>query len=117
MKTHSIITLACAVVALLAAGCQKTPEPKTTAVPSPSASVPAPSVSSNASVALPPNQVPQSDGAIPPAAANTPANANPNTPSQTNPAALSKSHEEASMPLTGQTNNYSPPDTTSQQKK
>lgn len=123
MTLYRNLLLASAVLALIA-GCQKTPEPKTSANTgtSTAATSTAADTSKNTSantgaaentgksVALPPNQTPPSDAAIPPKVANAPSSGNANSPSQANPAALSKGQEQNSLPLSGQVNNHSTPD-------
>ncbi|KRB94048.1 hypothetical protein ASE07_00430 [Noviherbaspirillum sp. Root189] len=124
MILYRHLLLAGAALALIA-GCQKTPEPKTSAITGPSTAA---NTSTNASantsantgaaenpgksVALPPNQMPASDAAIPPKVANAPNSGDANTPTQANPAALSKGQEQNSLPHSGQVNNHSTPDTT-----
>ncbi|NEX63212.1 hypothetical protein [Noviherbaspirillum galbum] len=100
--------------ALLAAGCQKTPEPKTSdaAKPSVNADVPL-AKTSDQSVALPKDKLPPSDASMSPkAGAGATSSGDSGTPSQVRPEQLSKEQEQSSMPLNGQTNNYSPPNTT-----
>ena len=126
MTLYRNVLLAGAALALIA-GCQKTPEPKTSAGAGTSTGA---STSTNAStnasantsantgaaentgksVALPPNQVPASDAAIPPKVANAPSSGDASTPSQANPSALSKGQEQNSLPHSGQVNNHSTPD-------
>jgi hypothetical protein len=98
MKPNVESLLACAALALFAAACQKSPEPKT-APPA------AQSSAAGASVAAPPNQMPLSDSAIAPKSASTPTQAG----SQANPAPLNKAQEQAGMPYAGQVNNHSVP--------
>jgi hypothetical protein len=92
---------------LLAAGCNKIPEPKTTAGPGDS-------VQSSTSVALPQSQMPPSDASIPPNAASgsSGSSGDSGTPSQQRPSELSKHEEQSALPQSGQVNNHSVPGTT-----
>jgi hypothetical protein len=121
MNKPSSVLLACAAFALLA-GCQKTPEPKTSDAGSAPSSATTSSSGASQSVALPPNQMPPSDATIPAqAAAGTGSGAgtsgNANTPTQANPAALSKEQEKSTLPHSGQVNNHSVPETTGEKKQ
>ncbi|RJF97098.1 hypothetical protein [Noviherbaspirillum saxi] len=102
MKTMSKLMFA-SVALLLFAGCQKTPEPKTST---------APASTSSGSVALPPNQMPSSDGAMQPKVATAPSSGDANTPTQANPQTLTKGQETTTLPHSGQVNNHSVPNTT-----
>ncbi|HEX7647841.1 MAG TPA: hypothetical protein VF450_10585 [Noviherbaspirillum sp.] len=87
------------------AGCNKVPEPKTSAAPGDS-------IQSSTSVALPKSQMPPSDATIPPHSASSGSSGNSGTPSQERPSTLSKQEEQSSMPESGQVNNHSVPGTT-----
>jgi hypothetical protein len=68
------------------------------------------------SVALPPSQLPQSDGAIKPAMPDVAGSSGQATSqTQSTPKELSKQQEQASMPLSGQVNNHSTPESTDKQ--
>lgn len=122
MNKPSSVLLACAAFALIA-GCQKTPEPKTSDAGGVPSITPSSSSSASQSVALPPNQMPPSDAAIAPQAAATPGAAAPgtsgsaNTPTQANPAPLTKEQEKTTLPHSGQVNNHSVPETTGEKKQ
>jgi hypothetical protein len=110
-KTHVCVSALALLLAVT--GCNKTPTP----APKTSA---APAESSSASVALPPNQVPASDATIPPSASSGSSgvsSSNAGGPSQQRPVELGKTQNEANMPLSGQVNNHSVPDTTEQKTK
>jgi hypothetical protein len=64
------------------------------------------------SVALPPSQMPASDAAIPPSSPVASTTSNDEKQSQAVPKDLSKQQESTSMPMAGQVNNHSVPDTT-----
>jgi hypothetical protein len=124
MTTYRNLLLAGAALALIA-GCQKTPEPKTSANTGMSTGTNASTNTSantgaaentGKSVALPSGQTPPSDAAMPPKVANAPNSGDANTPTQANPAALSKGQEQNSLPHSGQVNNHSTPDTTGEKK-
>jgi len=102
MKADRRALMACTVLLVLLAACQKNPEPK----------VEAPA----ASVALPPKQMPPSDTSIPAASATAPSSGDAATPTQANPAGLTKEQEQTSMPHTGQTNTHSAPETRGEKK-
>jgi hypothetical protein len=117
MNKPSSVLLACAAFALIA-GCQKTPEPKTSDAGGAPSITPSASSSASQSVALPPNQVPPSDAAIAPQAAATPGTSgSANTPTQANPAPLTKEQEKTTLPHSGQVNNHSVPETTGEKKQ
>ncbi|MDB5855993.1 MAG: hypothetical protein JWR22_4034 [Herminiimonas sp.] len=63
------------------------------------------------SVALPPANLPASDAAIPPSAPVASTTSNDEKQSQAVPKELSKQQESTSMPMAGQVNNHSVPDT------
>lgn len=125
MTLYRNLLLAGAALALIA-GCQKTPEPKTSAPSANTGTSTAADTATNTSantsantgaaentgksVALPPNQMPPSDAAQPPKVANAPNSGDANTPSQANPSALSKAQEQNSLPHSGQVNNHSTPE-------
>ncbi|WP_151632112.1 hypothetical protein [Noviherbaspirillum aerium] len=122
MNKPSSVLLACAAFALLA-GCQKTPEPKTSDTSGAPSITPSSSSSASQSVALPPNQMPASDATIAPQAAASGASAgtgtsgSANTPTQANPAQLTKEQEKSTLPHSGQVNNHSVPETTGEKKQ
>ncbi|MEC4718955.1 hypothetical protein RY831_07340 [Noviherbaspirillum sp. CPCC 100848] len=117
MNKPSSVLLACAAFALLA-GCQKTPEPKTSDVTSGAPSITPSSSSASQSVALPANQMPPSDAAIAPQAAAAPGTSgSANTPTQANPVTLTEQQEKTTLPHSGQVNNHSVPETTGEKKQ
>jgi hypothetical protein len=91
--------------ALSLAGCNKVPEPKTSAAPGDT-------IQSSTSVALPKSQMPPSDATIPPNTASSGSSGDAGTPSQVRPSTLSKQEEQSSLPESGQVNNHSVPGTT-----
>lgn len=103
---HVLLALAAIAVA---AGCQKTPEPKTATRAS----------GESSSVAMPADKLPPSDGSLAPQASSgasgTVANGQAGTPTQARPTELTKHEEQTQLPKSGQTNNYSPPETTGEQ--
>ncbi len=103
MKPNRSMSVACVVLLVLLAGCQKKPEPKVEAPSGPS-------------VALPPNQMPPSDASMAPGTASGASSGNAATPTQASPSALTKEQEQTSMPQTGQANTHSTPDTTGEKK-
>lgn len=111
MKAGFAAVALCALA--LAAGCQKVPEPKTATRAS----------GDDTSVALPASKLPPSDASIPPqtasGASGTTGSGQAGGPSQQRPVELSKQQEQSGLPLSGQVNNHSVPDTTGQpgQKK
>ena len=98
------------ILAVLAAGCNKVPEPKTAAGPGDS-------IQSNTSVALPANRMPPSDATIAPNAPSSGSSGDSGTPSQQRPSDLSKHEEQSSLPESGQVNNHSVPETTPNHKQ
>jgi hypothetical protein len=88
-------------LAVLVAGCQKSPQPPAS-TSSNDASKPA-----DQSVAAPPGMVPPTDAAIKPEP--PPDSTSPVASSQASPKELSKQQEATSMPLPGQVNNHSTP--------
>jgi hypothetical protein len=64
------------------------------------------------SVALPPSKLPASDAATPPSSPVASTTSNDEKQSQAVPKDLSKQQESTSMPMAGQVNNHSVPDTT-----
>jgi len=125
MNKPSSVLLACAAFALLA-GCQKTPEPKTSDANGAPSITPSSSASASQSVALPPNQMPPSDATIAPQVASasgasgggsTGSSGSANTPTQANPAPLTKEQEKSTLPHSGQVNNHSVPETTGEKKQ
>jgi hypothetical protein len=115
MRANTTVLLAGLALALLSA-CNKAPEPKTTSGdPTPGSSPAATSAPPGGSVALPADQAPRSDAAVPPVSASAESRGNSgdaNSPTQANPAALQKQQEQGTMPHSGQVNNHSVPDTT-----
>lgn len=112
MKSQIKVAWAFALSALLISACNRTPE--TPKVETSTTSSPA---SSGQSVALPQSTVPPSDAAIPPApGATAHGSGDANSTTQANPAQLQKNQEQASMPMSGQVNNHSVPETGGQQK-
>jgi hypothetical protein len=101
---------AAALAALFAVGCNKAPEPKTSAGPGDS-------IQSSTSVALPKSQMPASDAAIPPNTATSGSSGDAGTPSQERSSTLSKQEEQTSLPQSGQVNNHSVPGTTPNHKE
>jgi hypothetical protein len=115
MKLKNGISFALLTFPLLMAGCQRAadpPKPTTSSAPA-STSQPSPT----ASVAAPPASLPPSDAAIKPPAAPATSSGNADGPTQANPTELSKAEEQAKMPLSGQVNNHSVPDTTGEKKQ
>lgn len=106
------LTLTVCLMAVTLAACDRndTPKPTTaaTAVSQPGAAT---VESKGSSVALPPSALPQQDAAMAPqapsAAATVPDSA---SPSQANPQTLSKREESTAMPMPGQVNNHSTPE-------
>lgn len=115
MRVNTTVLLAGLALAMLSA-CQKVPEPKTSGADPTSGSSPASSPAPpGGSVALPAENKPPSDAAIPPVpptAENKGNSGDANSPTQANPAALQKQQEQSAMPQSGQVNNHSVPDTT-----
>ena len=112
MNITRITFVSCVLGTLFLAGCQKASEP-----PQPTTSTSGTVTSPAASVAAPPSALPPSDTAIKPVTPDAaPSSGNAQTPTQANPAALTKAEEQATMPHSGQVNNHSVPDTTSQNK-
>lgn len=115
MKTNStkgIILLGSVVLALLGAGCDRTPEPKTAdVVPNP------PIAAAGESIAIPPSERPPSDAAMARDMKTPETSGNASTPTQANPAELTQSQEKTTMPHTGQVNNHSAPKTVGQTKE
>lgn len=106
MKSNGTVVLAILLSAVMTAACNKTPE--TPKIEAPAAVVPA---TSDKSVAAPPSATPPSDASIPAATASTQGSGNANSATQANPAELQKSQEQAAMPMSGQVNNHSVPET------
>jgi hypothetical protein len=106
------LTLTACLMALVLTGCNRsdTPKPTTaaTAVSQPDAAT---VESKGSSVALPPSALPQQDAAMAPQspspAATIPDSA---SPSQANPQTLDKQQESTAMPMPGQGNNHSTPE-------
>lgn len=109
MNINRFTFLSCMIGTLFVAGCQKASEP-----PQPVTSTSGTITSSTGSVAASPSAVPPSDAAIKPFTSAAPSSGDAETPTQVNPAKLSKAQEQATMPHSGQVNNHSVPDTTSQ---
>ena len=108
---HALAFAGCLLLTALA-GCNRNDAPKPTAAPTAVTQPGAATVESKAeSVALPPSAIPQQDAAMPPqsptAAATIPDSA---SPSQANPKTLDKQQESTAMPLPGQVNNHSTPE-------
>ncbi|MET0961614.1 MAG: hypothetical protein ABWY05_02180 [Noviherbaspirillum sp.] len=103
--THALA--ACLMLVSIAA-CTRKEAPAPTAVSQPAAAT---VESKGASVALPPSALPQQDAAIPPqsptVAATVPDSA---SPSQANPKTLNAQQESTAMPMPGQVNNHSTPE-------
>lgn len=108
------IALISVLAAVLAAGCNKVPEPKTAAAPGSS-------IQSNTSVALPSSRLPPSDATIAPNPesniASSGSSGDSGTPSQQRPSDLSKHEEQSALPESGQVNNHSVPETTPHHKQ
>ena len=104
--THALA--ACLMLASIAA-CGRKDAPAPTAVTQPGAT--ATVESKGASVALPASSLPQQDAAIPPqsptVAATVPDSA---SPSQASPKTLDAQQESTAMPMPGQANNHSTPE-------
>lgn len=105
------LTLTACLMALVVTGCNRSDAPKpsvATAVSQPGAAT---VESKGSSVALPPSALPQQDAAMAPqsptAAATIPDSA---SPSQANPQTLDKQQESTAMPMPGQVNNHSTPE-------
>lgn len=106
------LTLTACLVAMALTGCSRNDAPKptttATAVSQPGAAT---MESKGSSVALPPSALPKQDAAMAPqapsAAATVPDSA---SPSQANPQTLSKQQESTAMPMPGQVNNHSTPE-------
>lgn len=107
MKT-TFALIAC-LTAIALGGCNRSDTPKpATAVTQPGAAT---VESKGTSVALPPSALPQQDAAMAPQspapAATIPDSA---SPSQANPKSLDKQQEATAMPMPGQVNNHSTPE-------
>lgn len=111
--TKTLTLTACLMaMAMATAGCDRSDVPKpttaSTAVSQPGAAT---VESKGSSVALPPSALPQQDAAMAPqspsAAATIPDSA---SPSQANPQTLNKQQESTAMPMPGQVNNHSTPE-------
>lgn len=111
MNITRITFVSCVLGTLFLAGCQKASEP-----PQPMTSTSGTVTSPAASVAAPPNTLPPSDAAMAPPAQEAPSSGDAGRPTQVNPSTLSTAQEKATMPHSGQVNNHSVPDTTSQNK-
>jgi hypothetical protein len=106
------LTLTACLMAIALTGCSRNDAPKpttaATAVTQPGAAT---VESKGSSVALPPSALPQQDAAMAPqspsAAATIPDSA---SPSQANPQTLDKQQESTAMPMPGQVNNHSTPE-------
>jgi len=104
----------CLLLTLLT-GCNRSDAPRPVTTGEASAAVTQPGAatveSKGTSVALPPSALPQQDAAMTPqapaAAATIPDSA---SPSQANPAPLDKQQEATAMPMPGQVNNHSTPE-------
>lgn len=98
--------LACAFLATLLSACKKAETP------------PAPTLGeTSGSVAVPENRVPSPDAQMPPAASGAATGSGDSSgPSQADPTELSKEKETSAMPLPGQANSHSTPDTTGEKK-
>lgn len=108
MKSKVVVAFACALSMVLTAACNRTPE--TPKVESTAGGTSTPT--GDRSVALPQSSVPPSDASIPPpASASTQGSGDANSATQANPAELQKSQEQANMPMSGQVNNHSVPET------
>lgn len=96
--------LTCIFFAIALPGCKK-------------AEAPAPSEPSS-SVAAPASTMPTPDAQMPAAPPDAAASSggNANGPTQASPKELSKKEESSAMPLSGQTNNHSTPETTGEKK-
>lgn len=111
MNINRITLVSCMIGTLFLAGCEKASEP-----PKPTSST-SEAAAPTQSVAAPPSAVPPSDSTIKPTGPQgAPGSGNAGTPTQANPAELTKKEEQAAMPQSGQVNNHSVPDTTSQKK-
>ena len=109
IKTH---TLTACLMAIILTGCNRSEAPKSTAAATAVSQPGAATVESKGnSVALPPSALPQQDAAMAPqspsAAATIPDSA---SPSQANPQTLDKQQESTAMPMPGQVNNHSTPE-------
>lgn len=94
-----------AFAATLLLGCKKAEAP------------PAPKLDSSSSVAAPNASMPPSDATITPSPpSGTHPNGDANGPTQATPKELSKDQESSAMPLSGQVNNHSTANTTSEKK-
>lgn len=113
MKSKVAVVFAFALATLWTTACDRNPE--TPKIDSPAADA---APAGDRSVALPQNSVPPSDASIPPpvGAAGTQGSGDANSPTQANPAELQKSQEQAQMPMSGQVNNHSVPETGGQPK-
>ncbi|HEX8885540.1 MAG TPA: hypothetical protein VF797_13705 [Noviherbaspirillum sp.] len=111
--TKTLALTACLMATAMAlAGCNRNDAPKPTAAATAVSQPGAATVESKgSSVALPPSSLPQQDAAMAPqapsAAATVPDSA---SPSQANPQTLSKQQESTAMPMPGQVNNHSTPE-------
>lgn len=109
MSSYNHPVLVCAFLAIVLTGCKK-------------AETPAPSLSGSTdsgSVAAPANTLPAPDAKIPAAPAVDSAassGGNASGPTQASPKELTPKEESSSMPLSGQANNHSTPDTTGEKK-
>ena len=95
-----------AFLATLLIGCKKAETP------------PAPTLGgTSGSIAAPENMAPRPDAQMPPASSgDMTGSGNSNGPTQANPKELNKQQESSSMPLPGQANSHSTPDTTGEKK-
>ncbi|WP_147375817.1 hypothetical protein [Noviherbaspirillum cavernae] len=110
MKSKSGLYLASLLCALMLGACQKASDPpKPAAADSGSAAAPP-------SVAAPPSAMPPSDAQIKPEASGAPKSGDSNNPTQASPSTLSQEQEKTAMPLPGQPNSHSVPDSTGEKK-
>lgn len=106
------LALAACLMAMALAGCNRSDTPKpTTAAAAASQPGAATVESKGSSVALPPSALPQQDAAMAPQSP-TPAATVPDSasPSQASPKSLDKQQEATAMPMPGQVNNHSTPE-------
>lgn len=111
MNINHITLASCMIGVLYLAGCQKASEP-----PQPTTSASGAAGSQSESVAAPPVARPPSDATIASPAQTAPSSGDAGAPTQVNPNQLTKEQEKTDMPHSGQVNNHSVPDTTSQTK-
>ncbi len=111
MKNNLTLAACLMATALALVGCNRSDTPKPTTTTAASQPGAATVESKGSSVALPPSALPQQDAAMAPQspapAATVPDSA---SPSQASPKSLDKQQEATAMPMPGQVNNHSTPE-------